>query len=170
MGSLLSSWLLAHLVMGSRRFACCRWQPPLHKGKRGQGGSALRTGTWLARPAALPSEDTGHVPALDRGSWPACSSWSGFGRLSSDSSNCPGCGGSVFDLAVRGRSVGKRVGELVDNPQGYPSGRPRVCPHGAAAGGIVLAPGAAAASMSNVTNRCARTGGDRWRRTTAYLL
>lgn len=56
-----------------------------------------------------------------------------------DSSNCPGCGGSVFDLALRGRSVGKRVGELVDNPQGYPSGRPGVCPHGAAEGGIVLA-------------------------------
>jgi hypothetical protein len=61
-----------------------------------------------------------------------------FGRSSLDSSNCPGIGG-VLDLALRGRSVGKRVGEFVDNPQGYPSTRPCVCPRGDAGGGIGLA-------------------------------
>lgn len=64
-----------------------------------------------------------------------------------DSSNCPGCGGGAFDLAVGGRSGERRVGRRwatlalsTGDPSGYPRG----------AEGIVLALSVAGDGAPNI--------------------
>jgi hypothetical protein len=119
------------------------WKPRLFPGKNG----GHPTGFFLAMPPR-PLSGSGSVPLTARtgGMHRHCHGVlrhaGASGRMSLDSSNCPGGGDSFFDLALRG--------ERVENPRVYPSDRPRVCPRGAAAGGIVPAPEAAAVATSKV--------------------